>query len=269
MKRCIVVSSVLACLLAAASVGSADDKSLAEQLDELLPGMGVEKIADRRNSQQKWQDICFKAGAPGNEALRAEACDAMIERIGPETAAPARVWLIRQLERIGRDESVDALAAALDDKDPHVRDGARRALANNPAAAANAKLLARLADTKDSQFKAGLLNALGYRADPASVSAVAKELSSGDELVAAAAARALGKIATTEAAQALAAARSKAQGEVRFRITDSYLLCADNLLKQGKRAEATAIYAQLNKPDEPQNIRLAAVQGLLKATGQQ
>jgi HEAT repeat protein len=99
------------------------------------------------------------------------------------------------------------------------------------------------------------------------VAAVAKELTNSDQAVAAAAARTLGKIANVEAAKALAAARTKAKGDVRFRITDSYLLCADSLLKQGKRAEASVIYTALNKPEESQSVRLAAVQGLLNAAG--
>jgi HEAT repeat protein len=267
MKCSIMISSALTCIMAAASIGWAQEKSLSQTLDELLPAMGAEKIPDRHGAQRQWQDICFQAGAPGNEATRAEACQAMIENIGPETAPPARVWLLKQLERIGRGECVEAVAAAMDDKDPHVRDGARRALANNPSPEANAKLLAKLPGAKDSRFKVGLINALGYRADPAGVAAVAKELTNSDQAVAAAAARTLGKIANVEAAKALAAARTKAKGDVRFRITDSYLLCADSLLKQGKRAEASVIYTALNKPEESQSVRLAAVQGLLNAAG--
>ena len=106
-----------------------------------------------------------------------------------------------------------------------------------------------------------------HPADAASVAALARELANQDQAVAAAAARSLGKIATADAAKALAAARTKAKGDVRFRITDSYLLCADNLLRQGKTKEALAIYAALNKPDEPKAIRLAAAQGLLNAVG--
>jgi len=253
--------------MAGASFGLAQDKSFKETLEELLPGMSAEKIPDRKGPQQQWQEICSQAGTPGNEAERAEVCQLMAEKIGPDTAKPARIWLLKQLERIGRAECVDTVAAALDDKDPHVRDGARRALANNPAPEANGKLLAELKDASDKVFKIGLLDALGYRADAASIAEVAKELTNRDEGVAAAAARALGKIATADAAKALAGVRTKAKGDVRFRITDSYLLCADNLLKQGKAKEAAAIYMELNKPDEAKSVRLAAVQGLLKAAG--
>jgi len=35
----------------------------------------------------------------------------------------ARIWLLKQLERIGREECVEAVAKMLDDQDPLVRDG--------------------------------------------------------------------------------------------------------------------------------------------------
>jgi HEAT repeat protein len=267
MTRSKVICIALTCAIAGASIGLAQDKSLKETFEELLPGMSAEKIPDRKGPQQQWQEICFQAGAPSNEANRAEVCQLMAGKIGSDTAKPARIWLLTQLERIGRGECVDAVAAALDDKDPHVRDGARRALTNNPTPEANAKLVAKLQGTSDNKLKIGLLNSLGYRADDASVAAVAKELTNKDQGVAAAAARALGKIATADAAKALAAARAKAKGDARFRITDSYLLCADSLLRQGKAKEAAAIYTELNKPDEAKSVRLAAVQGLLKAAG--
>jgi len=271
MKRSRVIGVALMWVVAAASLGLAQEespeKSLQETLDELVPGMSAEKIPDRRGPQLQWQEICTQAGAPGNEARRAEVCKVMLERIGTDTPPPARIWLLTQLERIGRGECVDAVAAVLTDKDQKVRDGARRALTNNPTPEAGAKLVAAMQSANDAKFKVGLLNSLGYRADAASVAAVAKELSNRDQAVAAAAARTLGKIANADAAKALAAVRTKTKGDVRLRVSDAYLLCADSLLKQGKAKEAMAIYTQLNKPDESKAIRMAAMAGMLKAAG--
>ena len=92
----------------------------------------------------------------------------MCEKLGPDHApAPARIWLLKQLERIGRGESVAAIAAALDDEQPLVREAARCALLNNPAPEAVARLRAKLSSTKDTLFKVGLINALGTRGDAA------------------------------------------------------------------------------------------------------
>jgi HEAT repeat protein len=242
-------------------------KTLAQVLDELLPGMGAKELPARQAPQQRWQEICLRAGAPGNEALRAEACKVMLGKLGPKTSGPARVWLLKQLEQIGRAESVDAVAAVLDDKDGQVRDAAVRCLAANPAPAATAKLTAKL-PAAAPKLKVALLNALGYRADRSAVAAVTKELGDAEANVAVAAARALGKFATPEAAKALAAARGKAKGQVRLALTDAYLLCADRRLEEGKGDAAAAIYRELNKAEEPRPVRLAALRGLLNSAGE-
>ena len=141
-----------------------------------------------------WQEICFKFGAPGNEAGRAEACRLMAAKLAPATPAIARIWLLQQLERIGRGECVEALAVALTDSDAQVRECARRALAANPAPEAVAKLRAALAGAKDSNFKIGLINALGDRGDKESINAFIHGVQSNDVAVAVAAVRALGKV---------------------------------------------------------------------------
>ena len=61
--------------------------------------------------QQKWQEICWNAGAPGHEAERSQACKLMAEKLGPGTPTPTRIWLLKQLERIGRGECVEEVAA--------------------------------------------------------------------------------------------------------------------------------------------------------------
>jgi HEAT repeat protein len=240
-------------------------KSLKQTFDDLLPGMAG---GGKNDAQQRWQEICFALSAPGNEALRTEACKLMGEKLDPKTPTAARVWLLKQLERIGREECVDAVAALLDDKDELLRDGAIRCLANNPAPQATAKLVARLPGA-NGKAKVGLLNALGHRNDKSALDAVARELTSAEQPVAIAAARVLGKFGTPEAAKAVAGARTKAQGEVRLALSDAYLRCADQQLQQGKTAEAAAIYKELHKPEEPKPIQLAALQGVLRTAGDQ
>jgi HEAT repeat protein len=273
MKFTELLTIALTCLATAvvparAADDAKEEKSLKETLNELLPGMGAEDLLARRDAQQQWQDVCFKLSAPGNEAQRTEACKLMAEKLVPATSATARIWLLQELAYIGRGECVDAVAKQLDDKDPLVLDAALRTLARNPAPEAGAKLLAKLPAATDTKLKAGLIGALGYRADGASVAAVAAELDSKDPIVAGAAAKALGKIGSPEAAKALAAARGKASGELRLRTSDAYLLCADKLLKGGKVQEAAVIYQELNKPEESRPVRMAALRGLLSTAGE-
>ena len=64
---------------------------------------------------------------------------------------------------------------------------------------------------------------------------VAPDLAAKDLVLVAAAATALGKIGTSEAAALLTAARADAQGAARIKIDDGLLLCADRLRVAGKR----------------------------------
>jgi HEAT repeat protein len=238
-------------------------KSLAATFDELLPGL---EKADK-GAQQRWQDLCNAAGAPGNENVRAEACTLMAAKLDAKTPAPARLWLLTQLERIGREESVLAVAGVIDDKDDVVREAAVRALANNPSPKATAPLTSAL-KAATGQPKIGLLNALGHRGDPTAVAAVEKELGSSDEPTAVAAARALGRTPRADALDALDAAKAKAKGGVRKAVADALLAHADRLRKSDTAA-AAKIYAGLNSSDETKPVRLAAVRGTIQTAGDQ
>lgn len=242
-----------------------EQRPLKEVFEQLLPGMGADQ--NYQGPQQQWQEICFRAGAPGNEAMREEAARLMAGALVPGTPPRARAWLLGQLERIGRAEGVEAAASQLADPDPLVRDAARRALAAIPAPEAGAKLTGALAAAKDNASKLGLIAALAYRAEPGAVPALAGELGSADQAVAAAAAQALGRIATPEAARALAPARTRARGEQRLQLNDACLRCAERMLREGRTAEAAAIYKELAGADEPRSTRVAAQKGLLSATG--
>ena len=190
----------------------------------------------------------------------------MAAKLGPETAKPARVWLLKQLQLIGRVECVDAVAALLDDADAEIRDAARAALANNPTPEANAKLVAQLSATGDASKRVALIHALGYRADPASVEVLGKQLADADASVAAAAAGALGKIGGPEAARLLAAAK-QGSSELRRAIADARLCCANQMLNNGHTAEAAKIYQELGAPSQPRPIRRGALAGQLRAAG--
>lgn len=269
MKRLSVLTIAMAGVLAATASLPAQEQSFQQLLDQLLPGMGAAAIPERQAPQQKFQDACFQLCTPGKEARRAEACKLIAARLGPATAKPARIWLLKQLEFIGRSECVDALARLLDDADAEIFDWARRALEHNPSPEANAALLAGLAKAADAKHRLALVNSLGARRDPASVDAVAKVLDDKDSAVAAAAANALGKIGGEKATALLEAARAKAPAALRSSMADACLRCADGLFAQGKAEQAAAIYARLAVPEEPRPVRLAALQGQLHASGEQ
>jgi HEAT repeat protein len=129
-------------------------------LDELLPGMGAAEVTDRAAAQQEFERICLQVGMPSAVDKRVALCQAMLPHLGPGTARPARVWLLRQLERIGGGESVTRLGELLRDDDPEVRELARRALQGNSSPAATLVLCEALQQATDPVWQVALLNAL-------------------------------------------------------------------------------------------------------------
>jgi HEAT repeat protein len=241
-------------------------KVLKRVFEDLLPGMGAADLAARNGPQQAWQKICVEASAPGQETMRLEVCQLMSGKLGADVPKPARIWLLQQLQRIGGEESLEKVTLAAQDKDAQVRDEAVRCLANNPSPKATGPLVSLLSGASASA-KVGILNALGHRNDRQALPAVAKELGDTDKTTVQAAARALGRMPGQETAKVLSAARGTALKEALAAVNDAYLLCADQLLRDGKQKDAFAIYHELNKPSESKATRLAALQGVLKASG--
>jgi len=258
---------MLVLLFAAARPAAAQEVPFADLLAECLPRIGSETIPDNQEAQQRLQDACFALGTPGREAARAEACKLLSQKLGPETPRPARLWLLKQLQWIGRAECVEAVAALLADSDLLVREAALRALQSNPAAEANAKLVAALSSQSDPRWTKALLLALGYRQDPASVPALARQLSAQPD-VAVAAIQGLGRIGNDQAAKTLSEAYGQARPELRQAMADAWLRCADRLVQSGKAEQAAAIYARLGAAGEPRPTRLAALKGQLQAVGE-
>jgi HEAT repeat protein len=242
-----------------------DETDLKKTLDGLLPGMGAEQGFEQ--PQQKWQEICWNAGTPGHEADRALACKLMSEKLGPTTPARARIWLLKQLERIGRGECVEAIAPLVTDPDRRVRDAAIRALANNPAPGAGEKLRDALKATGDEALRVAIINALGFRQEESSVDVLARTMlrEIDHATIVSATARALGKIGTVPAANALRAALDRTRGETRLQVGDALAKCGESLRARGNRTLARVIGNALFSPDEP--ARLAGLKLRLRTAG--
>jgi HEAT repeat protein len=116
-------------------------------------------------------------------------------------------------------------------------------------------------------LKVGVIGSLGARRDAASVATLAGSLGDADTAIASAAAYALGLIGTPEAGKALGERTKETPEGMKPAIADACLLCADRLLADGKKAEATSLYESLNSEDQPKHVRLAATRGLLAAAG--
>jgi len=176
----------------------------------------------------------------------------------------AKDFVCRKLRTVGTAQSVPALAKLLPDKDmSHM---ARFALERIPAVEAGAALRDAVPKV-GGKLKVGVIGSIGVRGDAGSASALAPLLGDSDNVLARASANSLGLIGTPEAAKALSDFAKKAPDNMKLPIADARLVCAEQLLAAGKKADATALYKSLSGEDQPKHVKLAARRGLLVAAG--
>jgi len=200
----------------------------------------------------------------GNAAASKELETRLAAVLKTEATRDAKDFVCRKLMVLGTAESVPALAGLLPEKDySHM---ARYALERIPAPEA-AQAMRDALPTVNGALKVGAIGSLGVRRDAASVPALTALLGDADTAVACAAACALGDIGNAEAAKALGDSATKAPEGVKPAVADACLACAEQLLADGKKADALAIYKSLSGEDQPKHVRLAATRGMLTAAG--
>lgn len=201
----------------------------------------------------------------GNDAEAKAAEKQLLSVLESQATYPGKQFVCRQLRMIGTSQSVPILSGMLTDEE--TSDMARYALESIPGSDVDAALRDALPKAKGKP-KIGIINSLGRRRDKQSVGALGELVSDSDEMVAQAAVAALGKIADEQAAKMLVQAKGQAKGKLQSLILDAYLSCADRLVAEGKKAQALAIYKELQAQDLPKPIRSAALTGMINAAKQ-
>jgi len=245
-----------------AAAGSGSEATYLRRIDELLPAMAAERIVDRREAQLIFEKLCFEASAPDRPKDRKALCEAIMKRVGPDVAKPARVWLLRKVEPIGRDEVVPGLTRLLGDPDAEIRELARRALQNNPSPKAAAALRKELGKAKDDAWKVALINALAFRHDAESAKTFVRLADDQNPATAKAAITALGDLADAAATAKLTQMLRGARPELRQTVIDAALRAAEQAAARGDARTALSIYEPLASPSEPERVRMAALAGL-------
>jgi HEAT repeat protein len=197
----------------------------------------------------------------GDPSAAAEKERKLIDIIKSDAPPKDKAIPCKQLAIYGSKNAVPALAALLPDKE--LSSWARIALEAIPDPAADAAL--REATGKlQGRLLIGVINSIGFRRDAAAVEGLAARLKDTDAEVASAAAVALGKIASADAAKAMVPALAVAP-PVRTAVAEGCVRCAARWLDEGKADEAMKLYDAVRKADVPKQRLIEATRGAILA----
>ena len=242
------------------NVSSGKGTDMAE-LQELLGKVKTYDWGQSRLPLTEVSEIIKKA--QGDKEQLATIEKALLEVLESDATRAGKQFVCRQLSIIGTEQSVPTLAKMLTGEE--TSDMARYALERIPGSAVDEALRGSLRGARGNA-RIGIINSLGQRRDKEAIRNLRRILGRPNEEAAIAAAAALGQIADSQAAEALAEAKDKAEGKLLLVVLDAYLKCADQMVADGDKVKAMGIYKELQKEGMPQPIRTAALTGMINAT---
>ena len=190
------------------------------QIDDLLAQLAAYEYGDIRFPLR--QAHLWVTNALADEDDRVAVAAELATVLEGDATSDGRLFVCRQLARIGGAAEVPVLAALLNDAD--TTDMARIALQAIPAPEAESALVDAL-DTTSGSVRIGVINSLGERGAADAVSALKRIAKKGDDAEAEAAIAALGKMGTGHAVHALRKAKWGASSERRQAIADALQVC--------------------------------------------
>ncbi len=215
------------------------------------------------------EEIIVAAGSPGQESQRTPLVRAMLALLESSDRLNDRVFILRQLAVVGREEVVPPLARLLAGNgrgESALRQYALGALESNTSAAAAEALLqalvAAMEQAEEPAWRVAVIQALGRRREKSAAGLLVRDLDNRDAEVAAAAAMSLGSIATPEAAQALASAAKTAPEARRSVLSHARLLCADRMAARDSKDAAYAIFKDLHDATQDPLLKTSAQHGM-------
>jgi HEAT repeat protein len=198
----------------------------------------------------------------GDAAARKVLEKRLVDALAGGISRSAQDYVCRKLRVVGTSRSVEALAALLAaEETSHIARYALERIPDEKAAQAMRDALPKVS----SKLKPGIIGSLGTRRDKKSIMAISKLLGDSDIQVAKAAAQSLGLIGTSAAAKELSKFAKKASADMKMPVADACLVCAEQLLANGEKSEALALYRELRGDDQPSHVKAAAMKGVLTA----
>lgn len=207
--------------------------------------------------------LVFYAALGGRPVAASEA--ELLVVLRSDAGRQEKAEACRLLARVGTAQAVPVLAALLEDEGlSHL---ARYALEPIQEPAVDAALRAALGRVDGARL-AGVVDSLGKRRDAEAVLLLAPLLTHAEPAVANAAARALGRIGTAVAVQALDATWAAAPANRREALGDGLLRAAEVRWAAGDYAVAIQVYDRMQADATSPALRAAAVRGAILARGE-
>jgi HEAT repeat protein len=255
--------SALALALMAAAALAAPPRQAAE-MEPLLARAATYEYGQSREALAAFTE--FVQQSMGSPELLKQIEARLLRFLQSGATAAGKDFAFRELSLIATNASIPVLAPLL--TDAAFSQMARYALARIPGPAADEALRQAL-EKAEGKVRIGIINSLGERRDPKSVPALRALAGSADPAAAEAAVAALAAIADRPALAALGALLGQTGGELRQRVAEAYLQCADQFRARGDRSAAAKVYRQLNAPQESRMVRIGALAGLAAAEGKE
>jgi HEAT repeat protein len=170
----------------------------------------------------------------------------------------------KQLAIRGSKAAVPELAKLLADKE--LASWARIALEAIPDPSADEALILAV-KYLPRELKVGAINSIGVRKSANAAKLLSELLKENDTQVASAAAVALGHIGNEKATETLRQSLAASSPVVRSAVAEGCVLCAEQLLADGKNDRAADLYDQVRKADVPKQRLLEATRGAIIARG--
>ena len=215
--------------------------------------------------------FAFFLGAIQSAAIPASGADPtpadenerqLIAVLQSDAPTPDKAITCKRLAIYGTGKAVPALAPLL--ADPELASWARIALEAIPDEAADEALRDALVKL-EGRLLVGVVNSIAVRGDAKAVDLLAQRLNGSDVEAAAAAAVALGHIATVSATATLQQSLADAPAEIRSAIAEGCVRCAEKLLAQGKTHDAASLYDKVRESDVPKPRVIEATRGAILA----
>ncbi|MFI5382252.1 MAG: HEAT repeat domain-containing protein, partial [Tepidisphaerales bacterium] len=189
--------------------------------------------------------------------------DKLIEVLKSDAPRDVKADALRQLAIVGTKDAVPVIAPLLlDEQLSHM---ARYALEPIADASVDAALRDALGKAKGRPL-VGVIGSLGIRKDVKAVGALAKFLTDADPDVAQAAARALGRIGTPEAAKAIEGALAGTPVGNQVAFCEGLFRIGDTFAAAGQKDAAIAIFDNVRKLNSPSHqVCSAALRGAILA----